>query len=215
MRVSLLLPLLAVLVVLIWLFGLRPLAGTNLSAPPVAASQPPGEVLSFGRLQENEKVVLVTTASRRVDGADRVFRIEGGPSVRIAIRNLAPPAPGPTPLPAPVAGTLSREECAGLDAYLLFNRHHPRLGRPVSHRPDGLVVGYYRDGRKIGEERFTPVSDLFPKLRLEQGRIVFPAESPTVGDFPPEVFREIVTPEFVEYRLREAGRAAPPERETP
>ncbi len=201
-RVQLLL--LAVMAPLFGWLGLRALFTNAGTAKPHVARESPGEVLSIQRLQDNEKVVLVSTVSRRIDGADRVFQIQGGQPARISVQGHLQAGGESSPSIAPVSGILNREESVGLDAYLPFTRHYPGLGLPVSHRPDELLVGYYRDGRKIGEEKFTPISDIFPKPRLEQGKLLPPEDTSTVGTFPPEVFREIITPEFVEYRLREA-----------
>ncbi len=162
-------------------------ANVSTAEPPVA-SESPGEVLSIQHLPPDEMAVLASSVSRRGDGADRMFQLQGGQPARLSVQGRPRAGRESSPPSGPVTGIPSREESVGLDAYLLFHRHHPGLERPVSHRPDELAVGTCRDGRRIGEEKFTPSSAHFPKPRLEQGKLLPPEETSTAGNFPTGVF---------------------------
>jgi len=199
--------LLAVMAPLLGWRGLRARFANVSTAEPLVAPESPGEVLAIRHLQPDETVVLASSVSRRGDGADRVFQLQGGQPARLSVQDHPRAGRESSPPSGPVTGILSREGSVGPDAYLPFHRHHPGIERPVSHRPDELAVGTYHDGRRIGEEKFTPSSALFPKPRLKQGKLLPPEETSTAGNFPAEVLREIVTPEFVEYRLQETAPA--------
>jgi hypothetical protein len=92
---------------------------------------------------------------------------------------------------------LSADDIFGLEAYVVYLR----LGPPIqSETKDEVLIGYYRDGRKIGEEKFEDKSGLLSGEILEDGRIVQFAAAPE--GVPANLFSEIVAPWMLAHRLQ-------------
>lgn len=189
-----------VLLFIVWVYGV---AMTGMEHPTRYEPRHAGRTLSVQTLAPGEKIVIVVHEMWGEPGVDRQYQIEGGQPRRIAVRpvDLTQP-PAAARAHEPLIGNLHDEEAFGLDAWLLFLRHHG--GHMVgTHGNSEIVAGYYRAGAKIGEERFRISHTLFSDVRWEKGKIVRRPDSPGVHDFPAEVFRQIVPPTAIEQRLRE------------
>jgi len=165
-----------------------------------------GVVLSVQALQASERILMVVQTAWREEKSARLYQFEGGESVRIGVKQLNPSSLSADKSAPMLTGRLSRDEVFGLDAYLLFlRRGFPGGG----HAIDCVVVGYYRDGAKIGEERFQDATGICHFIRWQNGG-VSRTEEESIGDFPSEVLREIIPPRVIEDRLKEPNKAPEP-----
>jgi hypothetical protein len=99
---------------------------------------------------------------------------------------------------------MSRAEEIGLDSYLLFLR---RDFEGACTTEDEIVVGYYRDGKKVGEERFRDATCGVQDFSLMGNRVIARDERCPPG-FPIEIYREIVPPWLIEQRVRKSPNKA-------
>lgn len=197
-----------VLLFIVWLFRLAT-PGTEQAAR--YQPQHAGRTLAVQTLAPGEKILIVIHRIWGEPGVDRQYQVEGGSPLRLAVRpvDLTQP-PAAARAHAPLVGNLNAEESFGLDAWLLFLRRHGNL--TGTHENDEIVVGYYRAGAKIGEERFRLSRGFFSGIQWEKGKIIRPPNDDrysTRGDFPAEVLRQLVPPTAIEQRLK--AHHPPPE----
>jgi hypothetical protein len=165
-----------------------------------------GETLPIATLKGNELVVVAYRSVGCFHYRERLYQVAGGNARQFLAAKLwqgqveeGEVVPGER-----VIGTkkLSRDEEIGLDSYLLFLR---RDYDGACTTEDEIVVGYYRDGRKIGEERFQDATCAMMFFSLERDRVVAQEDRCPPG-FPKEVYLEIVPPWFIEKRLEKRSR---------
>ena len=158
------------------------------------------EILSFVDLKSNESIIVFIKSDGIQQPTQTMYQVYGGkkPMVNI-VENPTKKVEGLSQEGMRQTlgdERLSADDLFGLDAYLVFLR----LGPPVrSEKTDEVLVGYYRDGGKIGEERFEDKSALLSGEIREDGRIVQFAEAP--AGVPPALFAEIVAPWMLTHRM--------------
>ncbi|HEX2854629.1 MAG TPA: hypothetical protein VHO24_15465 [Opitutaceae bacterium] len=191
----------AVLALLTWVFAKSSSPGATVGTPrPVAT----GEKLWIVNLRPSERVAIVFRSTGCEHEIERLYQIQGGETLRFAAKDLKPDPAAGASADEPLLGKLNEAEAAGLDSYLVFLRH----GFPGGCTSiDSVVVGYYRDGKKIGEERFQDGSCLLSGFRWEKGKVVAP-EQDFGSRFPRETYRSIVPPRLIEERLLKASPAS-------
>jgi hypothetical protein len=198
MRIVFSLAFIAVLSFLIWVLGgsLR-----NSERPGSFIAVKEGDSLSVARLSETERIVIAARPYSH-QNVGHLYQIDGGSIRRFGSKDLFSKEVAPS-----IAGKLTEAECVGLDAFLMFLRH-VAVFRSIGG--DDIVVGYYRSGRKIGEERFREHLDYLSNC-VDEARRFGPERF--VGcpeDFPIEVFREIVVPFDIERRIKEPNQSSEP-----
>lgn len=159
-----------------------------------------GEKLSIARLGPTESVAIVYRSTGCFHQSERLYQIAADP-LRFSTKVINPRPDtenAEDPLPP---GKLSDAEAAGLDSYLHFLRYKLSGGCTTT---DVIVVGYYRDGKKVGEERFVDRTCQLSGFRRENGKVVARLED-CGRDFPLEVFRSIVPPWLIEERLAKSN----------
>ena len=157
-----------------------------------------GETFSITKLGPSEQVAIVFRSSGCFHYTERLYQINGGTPPRFGIKELKLSDAGREPSGDVVIGALTDQEMLGLEAYLMFLRHGFAA---ASTTRDNIVVGYYRAGRKVGEERFRDTTGLASQIYWSEGKIQRPQEV-VIADFPEEVFREIIPPTVIEQRLK-------------
>jgi hypothetical protein len=171
------------------------------------------ESLSIAKLQANESVVLVFRSAGCFHYVARFYEIRGGTSPTFGVvehdtwRGRDEPRRGVDKTLG--VGPLLKEEGVGLDAYLLFLRHGAPGGCTTR---DVIDLGYYRDGKLIGEEKLVDGSCAVRGFELKDGRIVRSADAElerTPTDFPKAVFSEITPPWLIEERIVEREHTLP------
>jgi len=190
---------------IIVLIGVLTQSSRTMTTSSTPAPTMDGVALPIAALQESERVLLVVQSYWREEKAARQYQIEGGPFLRVGIKQLNPSSLSAEKSAPIVSGRISREEAVGLDAYLLYLRR----GFSGSHGSDHVVVGYYRDGTKIGEERFTDATGILRFIRWQNGGVSRPSDI-SINNFPDEVFREIITPRVIEERLKAPNKTPEP-----
>ena len=163
-----------------------------------------GRILSVQELKPNEKVVIVIHRPGRDAEPSTLYQIEGAP-LRMSVRSLGSldsTTAAETPLGPTVLGKLSAEEVSGLDAFLFVLR---RGDHAAADGTEHIIAGYYRDGVKIGEERFRASKWTFSHVSRKNGRLVRGDRDYTGND---PVFREAVPPNLIEERLKERADLA-------
>jgi hypothetical protein len=174
----------------------------------MAGSIAAAETLSFANLKPNEKIVIVYRSQGCFHHVETMYQAESGKKFRLGIvenptaRKTGRSADGDRE----AVGTteLTSDDRFGLDCYLLFLRRGFKGGCTTT---DQLVVGYYRDGLKIGEERFVDSTCAIRGEILPDGRIV--QKDTYGGDFPKEVFQAIVPPWMIVTRMKKEANQTP------
>lgn len=172
-------------------------------AAPLAA-----ESLSIAKLARNESIILVYS---RTDGPryiERLYEIKvNGPATYFGAVERQNKVNGKR-VNAEVNRTigttyLTSTESFGLDAYLLYLRH----GYPgTCSMTDLFTIGYYRDGKQIGEERFSDATCRTANFRLEEDKVI--ADEKTIpADFPAALYRAMIPPRLIEDRIAQEAAA--------
>ncbi len=161
------------------------------------------ETLSFANLKPNEKIVIVYRSQGCFHHVETLYQaeIEKKKAYLGIVENPTAPKRGKaTDGDQEAVGSveLTSDDIFGLDCYLLFLRRGFEGGCTTT---DHLVVGYYRNGLKIGEERFVDGTCAVRGEILPDGRIV--QNDNYGGDFPKEVFQAIVPPWMIARRMKE------------
>lgn len=183
------------------------IATTLRAADPLAW----GQTLSIEHLAANERVLIAYSAVTPMQGGhlERLYQIDGGDKVRFTISDLrGPPTPqgwfGYGKQKTLLAGAKLRSSQAfGLDCFLLFLRR--RYGQTGTDFESRTIVGYYRDGKEIGEERFHDGEGEFAGMTLKNGEAVVDTTDLCPKEFPREVYKAIIAP----YALERSLLAAP------
>jgi len=161
-----------------------------------------GETLSIARLRTNERVAIVYRSVGCFHHTERLYQINGGDRRQFgaAELRLAQTEPADNLVKNHLLGTvnLTKDEELGLDSYLHFLRRGYEGGCTTT---DAILVGYYRDGKKIGEERFIDATGAMSQFHIEKGKVSMSDLNP-FPNFPAEVFKEIVPPWLIETRSK-------------
>jgi hypothetical protein len=186
--------------VLALLFGLYVESTASEVADEIRSTAAEGETLSFAKLVPGERIAIAYRSAGCFHDRERLYQVDGGP-LRFAAAPLRTDESSAGRRADPeLFARLRDEEARGLDAWLMFLRQ--RIGGGCTTQ-DYFVVGYYRNGEKIGEERFHDGTCILSGFHWEKGRVVVPAGDRPV-DFLPEWFRLIVPPRVIEQRLEAA-----------
>lgn len=173
------------------------------------------ETLSVAKLGVKESIVIVRTATADGDRIGRVYLIEAkGPPTLAAydqptwVRGQEKQADARRTIGATY---LSPDDVFGLDAWLLFLRRRISGDCP---KVEEIVIGYYRDDKKIGEERFRDASCAMLAFSWFDGKVAVD-DTKARGDFPVDLFNAIVPPHVLEQRILDEaaggadGKSAP------
>jgi hypothetical protein len=160
------------------------------------------EILSFVKLKPEEMVVIVYRSVGCFHTINRVYQIEGGTPARFSIVERKTYQRGwrldDGKNRIIGVGKLREVEAFGLDAYLLFLRQGFKGDCTTTN---DVVVGYYRGGKKMGEERFQDATCSLSSFHWENGRVVASEEEDRPKNFSGDIFKAIVPPRLVEERI--------------
>lgn len=188
---------------LVVLLGIVMVSSGKLEVPGSFRSTKEGQALSVRELSDEEMVVIVYRRYRWEETGESLYQISGGPIAQFMAKSSTPGEDGQV-VDSVVHDRLTEAERVGIDSYLLFLRHAPHGS---IHREDDVVVGYYRGGVKIGEERFRDGSRVLYDITIEDGVLHGPEEDwGRPESFPPSVYHEIIHPVAIERKLKEANQ---------
>ncbi len=188
---------------LVLLLGILVAPIRELEVPGSFRSTKEGQSLSIQELSDDEMVVIVYRSYGWKGTSDSLYQISGGPIAQFMAKSSSPDEEEKTAV-AVMHDSLTDTERVGLDSYLLYLRHGP-LGSV--HRQADIIVGYYRDGIKLGEERFRDDSGVLYEITIKDGVLHGPEDDwRRPESFPPSVYREIIHPAAIERKLKEANQ---------
>jgi len=175
----------------------------------VGALSAHGETLTFSDLKANETIVIGYRSTGCFHALERQYRVKGGEKLSFAafeISSFSKGEPSYKGETRPI-GTreLSNYESFGLDAYLYYLRGFRDNGCTTV---DQIAVGFYRDGKKIGEEQFEDGSCCLSQMHWEANRVVGDEER-RPENLSLSAYRAIVPPWLIEARITKRPNQSP------